>query len=181
MEENKNVAEETVAPEENVEADTGKKKSTKKNKEEELLLRIAALEAEIKEKDDRYLRLLAEFDNFKRRSREEKDATYEIAAAETISELLPIVDNLDRASLYSDAEKVLEGLKMIDKALKESFLKLGVTEYGEPGETFDPSIHNAVMHVDDEAYGEGEIVEVFQKGYKKGKRIIRFAMVKTAN
>jgi molecular chaperone GrpE len=181
MEENKNVTEESPTTEETAEKETKKKKCEKKNKEEELLARIAALEVEIKDKDDRYLRLLAEFDNFKRRSREEKDAIYEISASETVAELLPIVDNLDRASLYTEAEKVLEGLKMIDKSLKESFNKLGVTEYGEPGEIFDPNIHNAVFHIEDEAYGEGEIVEVFQKGYKKGKRIIRFAMVKTAN
>ena len=183
MEENKNTQNEEVKPEPECteEKETKKKKCDKKAREEELLSKIAKLEAEIKEKDDRHLRLLAEFDNFKRRSREEKDATYEIAVSETVAELLPIIDNLDRASLYTDKEKVLEGLKMIDKATKECFAKLGATEYGEVGETFDPNIHNAVFHVEDEAYGEGEIVEVFQKGYKKGNRIIRFAMVKTAN
>ena len=181
MEENKAQATEEVEATENTEAKDTKKKKCEKKNAEEFIKRIEELENIIKEKDDRYLRLLAEFDNFKRRSREEKDATYEIAAADTVSSLLPIIDNLDRASLYDDKEKVLEGLKMIDKAAKESFAKIGVVEYGECGETFDPNIHNAVFHVEDEAYGEGEIVEVFQKGYKKGNRIIRFAMVKTAN
>ena len=76
---------------------------------------------------------------------------------------------------------MLEGLVMTAKATAAVFDKLGVEEYGKPGDIFDPNIHNAVFHIDDESYGEGEIVEVFQKGYKKGKHIIRFAMVKTAN
>ena len=101
--------------------------------------------------------------------------------ADTVAELLPIVDNLERAAQFEDGDKVLEGLKMILKASSSAFEKLGVEELGKAGESFDPNLHNAVLHVDDEAYGDGEIVEVFQKGYKKGKRIIRFAMVKTAN
>ena len=152
-------------------------------KDEATLLRerIAELEAEIKEKDDKYLRMAAEYDNFRRRSREEREATYTAAGADTVSELLPIIDNLERAALYDDASKVKEGLVMIAKATGEVFAKLGVEEFGKVGETFDPNIHNAVMHVEDDAFGEGEIVEVFQKGYRKGKHIIRFAMVKSAN
>ena len=152
-------------------------------KDEATLLRerIAELEAEMKEKDDKYLRMAAEYDNFRRRSREEREATYAAAGCDTVSELLPIIDNLERAALYDDAVKVKEGLVMIAKATGEVFTKLGVEEFGKVGETFDPNIHNAVMHVEDEAFGEGEIVEVFQKGYRKGKHIIRFAMVKSAN
>ena len=152
-------------------------------KDEATLLRerIAELEAEIKEKDDKYLRMAAEYDNFRRRSREEREATYTAAGADTVSELLPIIDNLERAALYDDAAKVKEGLVMIAKATGEVFAKLGVEEFGKVGETFDPNIHNAVMHVEDDAFAEGEIVEVFQKGYRKGKHIIRFAMVKSAN
>ena len=152
-------------------------------KDEATLLRerIAELEAEIKEKDDKYLRMAAEYDNFRRRSREEREATYTAAGADTVSELLPIIDNLERAALYDDAAKVKEGLIMIAKATGEVFAKLGVEEFGKVGETFDPNIHNAVMHVEDDAFAEGEIVEVFQKGYRKGKHIIRFAMVKSAN
>lgn len=143
--------------------------------------KVAALEAEIKEKDDKYLRMAAEYDNFRRRSREEREAAYATASCDTVAELLPIVDNLERAALYDDALKVKEGLVMIAKATSEVFSKLGVEEFGKVGETFDPNIHNAVLHVEDEAFGEGEIVEVFQKGYRKGKHIIRFAMVKSAN
>lgn len=143
--------------------------------------RIAALEAELKEKDDRFLRMAAEYDNFRRRSREEKAATYADALSDTVGELLPIIDNLERAAMYDDGEKVKEGLLMTAKSVSAALEKLGVETVGAVGETFDPNLHNAVFHIEDEAYGEGEIVEVFQKGYKKGNKIIRFAMVKTAN
>ena len=158
-----------------------KEKKSKRDAEKKLAEEIEALKLEIKEKDDKYLRMAAEYDNFRRRSREEKDQTYENAAQDTIAELLPIIDNLERASLYDDETKVKEGLVMIAKSVEAVFSKLGVEEIGKVGDTFDPNLHNAVMHIDDEAYGENEIVEVFQKGYRKGKKIIRFAMVKTAN
>ena len=148
---------------------------------EELLSEIKALKAEIKEKDDRHLRMAAEYDNFRRRSREEKSATYEVALSETVAEFLQTIDNLERAALYDDASKVKDGLVMIAKSVEATLEKLGVEAVGAVGDKFDPNLHNAVMHVDDEAYGENEIIEVFQKGYKKGSRIIRFAMVKTAN
>ena len=143
--------------------------------------RIAALEAELKEKDDKYLRMAAEYDNFRRRSREEKAAVYADALSDTVGELLPIIDNLERAAMYDDGEKVKEGLMMTAKSVSAVLEKLGIETVGAAGETFDPNLHNAVFHVEDEALGEGEIVEVFQKGYKKGNKIIRFAMVKTAN
>ena len=176
---------EEIKTEENFE-DTAKeekktKKTSKKDTEKELLEEIEKLRAELAEKDDKYLRMAAEYDNFRRRSREEKDATYEIALADTVSEFLMTVDNLERAAFYDDAAKVKEGLVMIAKSLEGVFSKLGVEEVGKVGDKFDPNLHNAVMHIDDDSYGEGEIVEVFQKGYKKGGRIIRFAMVKTAN
>lgn len=148
---------------------------------EELTAEIEALKAEIAEKDDKYLRMAAEYDNFRRRSREEKEGIWEAAMAETVAELLPIIDNIERAASFEGGDKVREGLEMIAKATGSVFEKLGVEAVGAPGDTFDPNLHNAVLHIDDESFGEGEIVEVFQKGYKKGKRIIRFAMVKTAN
>lgn len=143
--------------------------------------RITALEAELKERDDRFLRMAAEYDNFRRRSREEKAAVYADALADTVGELLPIIDNLERAALYDDGEKVKEGLMMTAKSVSAVLEKLGIETVGSVGEVFDPNLHNAVFHVEDESLGEGEIVEVFQKGYKKGNKIIRFAMVKTAN
>ena len=143
--------------------------------------RIAALEADIKEKDDKYLRMAAEYDNFRRRSREEREAAYATASCDTVAELLPIIDNLERAANYDDGEKVKEGLGMTLKAASAVFSSMGIEAVGKVGETFDPNLHNAVMHIDDDSFGEGEIVDVFEKGYKKNKKVIRFAMVKTAN
>ena len=148
---------------------------------EELSREIAALKEELKEKDDKYLRMAAEYDNFRRRSREEKSAAYEVALSDTVTEFLGIIDNLERAALYDDETKVKDGLVMIAKSVEAALQKLGVEAIGAVGDKFDPNLHNAVMHVDDDTYGENEIIEVFQKGYKKGSRIIRFAMVKTAN
>ena len=176
MEENKNVPE---TAEETVKEEKKEKKTAKADKK--LLEEIETLKAKLAEQEDKYLRMAAEYDNFRRRSREEKDAIYETAMADTVKELLPIIDNLDRAAGFTEGDKILEGLILISKSTASVFEKLGVEEYGKVGETFDPNIHNAVFHVDDDQYGEGEIVEVFQKGYRKGKHIIRFAMVKTAN
>ena len=160
---------------------TKKEKKSSKNANKDLLDRIAALEAEIKEKDDKYLRMAAEYDNFRRRSREEKSAAYENAMADTVTEILPIIDNLERAVQFGGEGAVKEGLDMIMKSVEAVFAKLGVEAVGRVGEKFDPNLHNAVMHDEDESLGENEIVEVYQKGYKKGNKIIRFAMVKTVN
>ncbi len=175
MEENKNI------PETAEEAVTEKKEKKIGKADKKLMAEIEELKATIKELEDKYLRMAAEYENFRRRSKEEKDAIYESATADAVKELLPIIDNLERAAAFSEGEKVLEGLVLTAKATSDVFAKMGVEEYGKPGDIFDPNIHNAVFHIDDPSYSEGEIVEVFQKGYKKGKRIIRFAMVKTAN
>ena len=143
--------------------------------------RIAELERALAEQSDRYLRMAAEYDNFRRRSREEKDGVYDRAVADTVTELLPILDNLERATQYEDGDKVKEGLSMTLKSAAEAFKRIGVEAYGEAGDTFDPNLHNAVFHVEDESLGEGVITDVFQRGYKKGDKVIRFAMVKTAN
>ena len=143
--------------------------------------RIAELEAKLKETEDKYLRMAAEYDNFRRRSREERAALYDDAVADTVSELLPIIDNLERASLYDDGEKVKEGLVLTVKTVSGVFEKLKVEPVGAVGDIFDPNLHNAVLHDEDPDKNEGEIVDVFQKGYKKGNKIIRFAMVKTVN
>ena len=140
-----------------------------------------ALRAEISELNDKYLRMAAEYENFRRRSREERLALYDGAVADAVAELLPILDNLERATAFDDGEKVKAGLDMTLKTVEAALGKLGVVAFGEAGEVFDPNLHNAVLHIDDEAYGEGVIVEVLQRGYKKGDKIIRFAMVKTAN
>ncbi|MBQ7661059.1 MAG: nucleotide exchange factor GrpE [Clostridia bacterium] len=176
-------AEEKTAKTEKVEkAEKGKKTHADKKLENE----IAALKKEIEDKDaalaeekEKYLRLAAEYDNFRRRSKAEREGVYADACADVIAEMLPVLDNVERAAAFTDGAQVLEGVKMMAKSFAETFKKLGVEEIET--KTFDPHFHNAVMHIDDEAYGEGEIVEVFQKGYKKGDKVIRYAMVKSAN
>lgn len=165
---------------EEVKADK-KKKSSKQAEIDALKTEIETLKNEAKEKDDKYLRLAAEYDNFRRRSREEKDATYSSAMADTVAELLPIIDNLERAAAFDEGEKVKEGLKMIASTVGSSLAKLGVESFGAAGDKFDPNLHSAVMHDEDDSERENEITDVFQKGYKKGNKIIRFAMVKTVN
>ena len=176
MEENKEINETA----EEVKAEK-KKKSSKQLEIDALKAELEELKAEAKEKDDKYLRLAAEYDNFRRRSREEKEATYGAAMADTVAELLPIIDNLERAAGFDDSEKVKEGIKMIASTVSASLTKLGVEAFGNPGDKFDPNLHNAVLHDEDDSDKENEITDVFQKGYKKGNKIIRFAMVKTIN
>ena len=170
-----------VSTEEANAAEEAKTEEAAKPSYEELEAKIKELEALVAEKEDSRLRMAAEYENFRRRSKEEREATYTEAASDTVSELLPIIDNLERAALYDEGDKIKEGLVMIAKSVESVFAKLGVEEVGKVGEVFDPNLHNAVLHVEDESFGEGEIAEVFQKGYKKGNKIIRFAMVKTAN
>lgn len=158
-----------------------KKKTSKQSEIDALKAEIETLKNEAKEKDDKYLRLAAEYDNFRRRSREEKDALYNTAMGDTVAELLPIIDNLERAASFDDGEKVREGLKMIASSVSSSLSKLGVEAFGAIGDKFDPNLHNAVLHDEDGTDRENEITDVFQKGYKKGNKIIRFAMVKTVN
>ena len=147
----------------------------------ELEAKIAELEARLAEADDKHLRMAAEYENFRRRSREEREGVYTSAVSDTVSELLPIIDNLERAEGFTDADKVREGLVMINNSVDAVLSKLGIESFGTPGDTFDPNIHNAIMHDEDDSGREGEITDVFQKGYKRGNRIIRFAMVKTVN
>lgn len=141
------------------------------------------LQQELDETKERLLRLSAEYSNYKRRSEKEKQETYVYAKAETIKELLPVIDNLERAlaNETKDYDALKKGVEMTFSNLSTILQKLGIEMFGEPGETFDPNLHNAVMHVEDENYKTGEIVDVFQKGYKIGDKIVRPAMVKSAN
>lgn len=159
-----------------------------KKKQKKLEEKIAELEEKLNEKEnllteqnDKYLRVVAEYDNFRKRSAKEKEGIYADAYADALTSILPIIDNLERAAGYTDADSVLKGVQMILKGADEVLQKMGVEKFGEKGDTFDPNMHNAVMHIEDEALGENVIVEVFQKGYKKGDKIIRYAMVQTAN
>ena len=131
---------------------------------------------------DKYLRLCAEYDNFRKRSLKERDALYGDIKADTLKKFLPVYDNLERALAQStEDEAYRKGVELIMAQFSATIEKLGVTEIDCLGKTFDPALHNAVMHVDDAEKGENEVVEVFQKGFIMGDKVIRFAMVKVAN
>ena len=161
-------------------------KSDKKSKK--LEAKIAELEAQLEGKDaelaaqnDKYLRVVAEYDNFRKRSAKEKEGIYSDAYADALKNILPIIDNLERAVGVEEAEAVAKGLEMTLKGAAEALSKMGVEAFGTEGDAFDPNMHSAMMMVDDENHKEGEIVTVFQKGYRKGDKIIRYAMVTVAN
>ena len=143
---------------------------------------LSEKEAELAEAKEKHLRMAAEYENYRKRSQKERDGIYTDAVSDVISAILPIADNLERAAQYKEEpEKVAEGLGLVARSLSDMLARFGVEPFGEPGETFDPNLHNAIMHVEDEAYGEGEILEVFQRGYRKGDKIVRYAMVRVAN
>ena len=137
---------------------------------------------ELKGANDRYLRLLAEYDNYRKRSQKEKDSLYADIKSDTVAKFLPVYDNLVRALAQStEDEAYRRGVEMIMAQFNTTLEKLGATRIESLGQKFDPNLHNAVMHVEDEEKGENEIVEVFQEGFMMGKKVIRFAMVKVAN
>lgn len=140
------------------------------------------LKAELCDSQDRYRRMLAEYDNFRKRSQREKETVYSDAAADTIAAFLPVLDNLDRALTVETADEAFKkGVLMIQKQFYDCLEKLKCSEIEAKGEQFDPNLHNAVMHVDDETVDDNTVVEVFQKGFKINDRVIRHAMVKVAN
>lgn len=178
----------------NAEKDVQKEQQKKDKKQDaskeskKLRSELAALKNQLEETkkaadeaNDKYLRLAAEYDNFRKRSQKEREGIYSDAAADSVKELLPLIDNLQRATQYTNPEKVAEGVGMILNSLPDVLGKLKIESFGEKGEQFDPNIHNAVMHTEDTSYGENEVVEVLQQGYRLGDKIIRYAMVKVAN
>ena len=176
---------ETATPETEPEekASRSDKKKIKKAEAQiaELEGKLEAANAELAAEKDKYMRMIAEYDNYRRRTAKEKDGIYADAYADALKGILPILDNLERAVGVGEAEALQKGLSMTLKGAEDALAKMGVTAFGEKGETFDPEKHNAVMHMEDEQYGESEITEVYQKGYAKGDKILRFAMVIVAN
>ena len=160
-------------------------KEKKVNKEENaeevnpLAAELESTKLQLAEMSDKYLRVLAEYDNFRKRSIKERDGIYSDAYVDCVKNLLPVIDNVERVLTREGDEKFMEGLKLIVAQAREALNKMGVKEI--ECKTFDPNLHNAVMHIDDEGYQENEIVEVFQKGYIYGDKVIRYAMVKVAN
>lgn len=143
-------------------------------------------EEKLKEQTEKYMRLYAEFDNFQKRSQREKDARYADAVIDAVAAILPVGDNIERALqtevTSEDAVKLKEGVEMIKKQFNEVLDKLGVTEIAALGEQFDPNVHNAIMHVEDETTDDNTVVEEFMRGYKyKDGRVVRHSMVKVAN
>ncbi len=162
-------------------ADSKKDKKNKKESKKEIEIKEAA-EKLIKEEKEKYLRLCAEYDNFRKRSQKERESLYTDIKADTLLKFLPVYDNLERALAQSTADEAYrKGVEMIMTQFNTTLEKLGITEIEALGKTFDPNMHNAVMHVEDENFGENEVVEVFQKGFKLNDKVIRFAMVKVAN
>ena len=162
-------------------ADSKKDKKNKKESKKEIEIKEAA-EKLIKEEKEKYLRLCAEYDNFRKRSQKERESLYADIKADTLLKFLPVYDNLVRALAQSTADEAYrKGVEMIMTQFNTTLEKLGITEIEALGKTFDPNMHNAVMHVEDENFGENEVVEVFQKGFKLNDKVIRFAMVKVAN
>lgn len=148
---------------------------------------LAAREQELAEVSDKYLRLAAEYDNFRRRSQKEKENLYTDSVALVIKEWLPVLDSLDlavktMANLDTEASRtVIAGIELIQKQAIEAMARLNVTEIDCLGQTFDPNLAEAVMHIEDDSFGPSIVVDVFQKGYSRGERVIRHSLVKVAN
>ncbi len=140
------------------------------------------LKQELAAEKDKYLRLAAEYDNFRKRSAREREAIFSDVRSDTVLKFLPVYDNLSRALAQETADEAYRrGVEMTMTQLEGILEKLGVTAIPALGETFDPAVHNAVMHVEDSSAGEGVIVEEFEKGFRLGDKVIRFSMVKVAN
>lgn len=153
-----------------------------KKKKEKAPSELEKLQSDYAALNDKHLRLMAEYDNFRKRSQRERDAIYPEATANALTGLLEVVDNFERAlaAECADAE-YKKGTELTYKSLMTALEKQGVEVFGAAGDGFDPNCHNAVMHVEDDAFGAETIVEVFQKGYRIGERVLRYAMVKVAN
>ena len=152
------------------------KKEDKKLKEEN-----EKLSSSLSELTDRYTRMLAEYDNFRKRAAKEREGVYSDACADVLKEILVVKDSLEMAMKFADDGEFSKGVSMTLSKFDEILKKLGVEEFGNPGDEFDPNLHNAVFHTEDDSLGENQIAEVMMKGYKKGDKIIRYAMVKVAN
>ena len=131
---------------------------------------------------DAHLRIAAEYDNYRKRTVKEKEASYGNGKADAVAKMLPVYDNLERALNQDTADAAYKkGVEMTMNELVKIFTSLGVEIFGQVGETFDPNLHNAVMHIENEELGENTISQVFQKGFKIGDKVVRFAMVQVAN
>lgn len=170
---------------ENTNAENTKNVKKKEDAEssEVMKKKLKKTEEELQKQKDILLRTAAEYDNYRKRTEREKTSIYTDATADTIEKILPVADNLERALSQEECtvEDLKKGVEMVNKQLVDALTKLGVTTMGEIGDEFNPELHNAVSHIEDENTGENTISQVFQKGYKIGDKIIRHAMVQVAN
>ena len=143
---------------------------------------VETLKAQLAQQEDKYLRLAAEYENYRRRTTKEKEAIWSDAKGDAAASFLPVYDNLERALKQETADEAYKkGVEMTMNQLKTVLEKLGITEISAMGQTFDPNLHNAVMHIENEELGENVVSEVFQAGFQLGEKVIRFAMVQVAN
>lgn len=167
--------------------DAGQEEETTADPTRKYIDQLEAREKDFAELSDKYLRLAAEYDNFRRRTQKEKEVLYNDSVSTVVKEWLPVLDNLDRAAQAAalvqseDVKKIIEGLSMVQKQAQEAMERLGVCEIDCEGKPFDPAMHNAVMHVEDDSVGASTVLEVLQKGYSRDDRVIRHSLVKVAN
>lgn len=181
MEENKNIPE--TEAEETAAAEATEQETAEQTPAEEAAADpVAELTAQMAQEHENYMRLAAEYDNFRKRTQKEREALYTDVKAETVGKLLSVFDNLQRAMAQETADEAYKkGVEMTVKELEKVLDGMGISTFGQVGDTFDPNFHNAVMQREDENFGESTICEVFQIGYKCGDKVIRHAMVVVAN
>ena len=150
---------------------------------DESVQKLENLQAEYDALNDKYMRILAEYDNFRKRSQKDIESRVSYTKTDLLSKILPVIDNFERAALNADADfdGYKKGIEMTVNQFLEILGSMGVESFGAVGETFDPNFHNGVMHVEDDSFDENVIVDVFMKGYKIGDKVIRPATVKVAN
>ena len=173
--------EQTVTPEEELEQTPETTEETQQEAVEETV-ETNPFEEKYNAEHDSLLRLAAEYDNFRKRTIKEKEASYGNGKADAVAKILPVYDNLERAlNQPTEDAAYKKGVELTMNELVKIFTALGVEIFGAPGDTFDPTLHNAVMHIDSEEHEENTIAQVFQKGFKVGDKVVRFAMVQVAN
>lgn len=177
-------AEQTEEAAQQTEAEAAKQSEEKKPEEakQQEASEFEKAQQALAQEHDSYLRLAAEYDNYRKRSAKERESIYQDVRADTVTKFLPVYDNLARALEQATCDEAYrKGVEMIMAQLRDILSRMGVTEIESLGQKFDPALHNAVMHEEDETKGEGEIVQELQRGFKMGDKVIRFAMVKVAN
>ena len=172
----------TISEEEAQTAEEIQKEKPKKEKKAKKNAELEKLQTDYNDLNDRYMRMAAEYDNFRKRSMREREQVWGDATAKTVAEFLTVADNFDRALSVECADaEFKKGMEMTFRSLQDALKKLGIESFGEVGEEFDPALHNAVMHIDDDSLGTQVIAMVLQRGYKIGDKVLRYAMVQVAN